>query len=269
MAAKKPKTKRKPKASSKAAAPRAKRKSQVKATPVIDEIESIEAVGDEVDPLAPPEHPDRGRPTKYRDAYARIAETMCRLGATDYDLAQAFDVTTFTIWKWQTQHENFSNALKVRKGEFDDRIERSLAQRAAGYTFDTEKVFNYQGTIVRAKTTEHVPPDPGAAKLWLTNRRREEWADTAKHEVTGPGGKDLIPEKTLPPFELARYLAYALEQYAERGQPDGSDRLNATLMAAHSPSPSVPTAAPRDPMTNYADEVAANGTSQAGGVVRI
>jgi hypothetical protein len=30
-----------------------------------------------------------------------------RLGATDADLAKAFDVTTVTIWNWKAKHEEF------------------------------------------------------------------------------------------------------------------------------------------------------------------
>jgi hypothetical protein len=155
--------------------------------------------------------PSRGRPTDYLPQYAVVGRKMCSMGATDADLAEAFGVTTVTIWRWQSEHEDFCNALIVRKGEFDDRIERSLAQRAVGYSFSSEKVFNYQGEIVRAKTIEHVPPDPGAAKLWLTNRRRSEWSDTSKHELTGANGEKLIPEQA-DSRDLARAIIDILRE---------------------------------------------------------
>ena len=40
---------------------------------------------------------------------------------------------------------------------------------------------------------EHVPPDPGAAKIWLTNRRPEEWRDRSTTELTGKNGAPIIP----------------------------------------------------------------------------
>jgi hypothetical protein len=43
------------------------------------------------------------------------------------------------------------------------RARESLFERAAGYTFESEKVFQFQGRIIRAKTVEHIPPDPTAA----------------------------------------------------------------------------------------------------------
>jgi hypothetical protein len=91
------------------------------------------------------------------------------------------------IWRWRSEYREFCNALKVGKGPADDRVERSLYQRAVGYSYSTEKIFHHQGVITRAQYVEHVPPDPGAAKLWLTNRRSDEWRDKTSTELTGGG----------------------------------------------------------------------------------
>jgi hypothetical protein len=60
---------------------------------------------------APPKKNKGGRPSKYIPAYAKVAAQMCKLGATDADLAAAFGVTTVTIWNWQGRYEEFFNAL--------------------------------------------------------------------------------------------------------------------------------------------------------------
>jgi hypothetical protein len=49
------------------------------------------------------------------------------------------------------------------------------------------------GEPVYAEYVEHVPPDPGAAKLWLTNRRPEEWREKSVTELTGKDGAALVP----------------------------------------------------------------------------
>ena len=41
------------------------------------------------------------------------------------------------------------------------------------------------GEPVYAEYVEHVPPDPGAAKMWLTNRRPEQWREKNTTELTG------------------------------------------------------------------------------------
>lgn len=126
-----------------------------------------------------------GRPSLYKKEFARIGASMCELGAVDADLADAFGVSIGTINAWKTRHQEFSEALKVAKGAADARVERSLYERAVGYTFESEKVFNYQGKIVRAPTREHVPPDTTAQIFWLKNRQPAKWRD--KLEVAHGG----------------------------------------------------------------------------------
>jgi hypothetical protein len=100
----------------------------------------------------------RGRKSKYRKEFARIAKAMCRQGPTDYELAQEFEVATSTIWRWCSKYPEFCNAIKVEKASYDDRVERGLAQRALGYSYHAEKPFQYQGEVMKVQYVEHVPP---------------------------------------------------------------------------------------------------------------
>lgn len=127
----------------------------------------------------------RGRPTSYKPEYAEQAAKLCALGATDYELADFFNVDTRTIYRWKHEHQDFCQSVTCGKEMSDERVARSLYNRAVGYTFESEKVFQFQGQIVRANTVEHVPPDPSAAKLWLTNRRPDDWRDKQEHEHRG------------------------------------------------------------------------------------
>jgi hypothetical protein len=130
----------------------------------------------------------RGRPATYKPEFAAVAKALCKRGATDFELAEEFDVTTVTIWRWSAQHDDFCNALKVGKDQYDDRIERNLAQRALGYTYNAVKVMQNNGLPVFAEYVEHMPPDPGAAKLWLSNRRPDKWREKTVTEITGKDG---------------------------------------------------------------------------------
>lgn len=124
-----------------------------------------------------------GRPTDYDPAYPAQARKLCELGATDIELADFFEVDVRTIYNWKHAHPEFFQALCVGKEALDDRVERSLYMRAVGYTFDSEKVFNFRGSIVRAPTREHVAPDPGACLSWLKNRRGDKWRDKQEVDV--------------------------------------------------------------------------------------
>lgn len=134
-----------------------------------------------------------GRPSSYKQEFAAQAEKLCQLGATDIDLAGFFGVTTVTIWRWQSEHEEFCNALRVGKIPADDRVKRSLYQRAIGYSFSSEKIFSNNGVIVKTPCVEHVPPDANACKVWLFNRLPKEWRDNkfTTHDVTGDLAKFL------------------------------------------------------------------------------
>lgn len=123
-----------------------------------------------------------GRPTDYKPEYAEQARKLCELGATDFELGKFFEVSTATIYRWRASHPEFCEAVIVGKDMADDRVERAFYNRAVGYTFESEKVFNNQGVIVRAETLEHVAPDPAAALNWLKNRRPDKWRDKVDHE---------------------------------------------------------------------------------------
>jgi hypothetical protein len=126
-----------------------------------------------------------GRPSAFRADFVEQARKLCALGATDFELGEFFKVDTSTIYRWKNTNAKFCEAVKVGKEKADDRVERSLFNRAVGYSFESEKVFQFQGQIVRAKTVEHVPPDPGAAFNWLKNRRGDVWRDKQQHELSG------------------------------------------------------------------------------------
>jgi hypothetical protein len=60
----------------------------------------------------------------------------------------------------------------VRRAEADSRVERSLYERANGYTYDAVKIFMPAGAKkpVYAPYVEHVPPDT-TGRPWSTARR--------------------------------------------------------------------------------------------------
>ena len=136
-----------------------------------------------------------GRPSNYKPEFAKQAEKLCRLGATDEDLADFFGVTIRTVANWKVQNDQFLHALKAGKAEADDRVERSLYQRAVGYTHDAVKIFMPANAAapVYAEYREHVPPDTTAAIFWLKNRKPEEWRDRQQHELTGKDGTAIVP----------------------------------------------------------------------------
>jgi hypothetical protein len=133
----------------------------------------------------PDPSPKMGRPIEYQSKFADTVRAMAKLGGTDFEIAEELGISTSTLWRWRSKYEDLSRALMEGRDAFDDRAERSLAQKAIGYTFHTEKVMQFEGRIVRADIVEHVPPDVGALKMWLGNRRPDKWKDKQEVNVTG------------------------------------------------------------------------------------
>lgn len=136
-----------------------------------------------------------GRPSSYKPEYAEQARKLCELGATDIEIADFFEISDRTVYRWQLKYPEFCQALKAGKDAADERVERSLYHKATGYSFESEKIFQHQGEIIRAKTREHVPPDTTSMIFWLKNRRPEQWRDkteqVVRHEVHHMSDDDL------------------------------------------------------------------------------
>lgn len=128
-----------------------------------------------------------GRPSAFKPEYAAQAEKLCKLGATDVELADFFATTITTIKNWKSQFPEFLAALKLGKEAADDRVSASLYQRAMGYTHDAVKIFMPAGAKkpVLVPYREHVPPDTTACIFWLKNRRPEDWRDRTSIEHSG------------------------------------------------------------------------------------
>lgn len=151
-----------------------------------------------------------GHPTDYKPIFCEIARAMCEAGATVYDLAVRFKVTRQTVYNWQATHPDFFDACALGKDKPDDRVKRSLYERSVGYSYNATKVMQFQGRPVIVEYVEHVPPDPGAAMKWLSNRRPKEWRETSRHEISGPDGKPIELTDAKAKMELARWIAFKL-----------------------------------------------------------
>lgn len=140
-----------------------------------------------------------GRPSKFKPEFIAQAEKLCRLGATDMELADFFEVEVRTLYRWKSENEQFCQALKSGKDEADDRVERSLYARANGYEHDEVDIRVVQGGIVQTPIRKYYPPDTTAAIFWLKNRRAAEWREMKAVELTG---KDGGPMETITRIEL-------------------------------------------------------------------
>lgn len=134
-----------------------------------------------------------GRSTLYDPSMNDIARKLALLGLTDPEIASFFGVTVQTLHNWQHEHIAFFESLQSGKIIADAEVADSLHRRAVGEVVFTERrVKNDNGEYEIVRLTQRVPADPGAAKLWLTNRQGRIWRDKQTHEHTGADGGPIL-----------------------------------------------------------------------------
>lgn len=126
-----------------------------------------------------------GRPSKFGDLDYRQVERLAVKGWTDAEMCEFFGVDISTWTRWKQKDEKFRTVLKDWKAEADARVERSLYERACGYSHPEDKIFQYEGSVIVEPTVKHYPPDTTACIFWLKNRKREEWRDKVETEHSG------------------------------------------------------------------------------------
>jgi hypothetical protein len=151
-----------------------------------------------------------GRPSGYKKEYAKQAAQLCALGATDDEMAEFFGVHRATLYRWKLDHKDFCDAIKSAKDVADERVERSLYQKATGYEITEQQAIKVKvGGEEKVEVVDihkHIPADTTAAIFWLKNRRKEDWRDKTESEINVFHHYDDMSEEELD-RELEQVLA--------------------------------------------------------------
>jgi hypothetical protein len=129
------------------------------------------------------------------------------LGAKETEIADFFGVSVVTVWNWKAKYPEFLKASKLSKEQHDERVERSLREKALGYTAKETKVFNINGELKTKTITRHYPPDTTACMFWLQNRQPERWRNVQHIE-----NSHTIEASETDDLDLARKLVFLLQK---------------------------------------------------------
>ena len=175
--------------------------------------------------LPPREHIPTGK-TLFKPEYVHIARVLMEAGSKLTALSRAFMVDPKTIKSWLHTYPEFNEAV-VEGQDYCNTglIEKALVSRATGYDYNED---TYEAKpnpksktdddrykmILSKRVKKHVAPSERAIEYFLNNRARfspdqdgnPRWAHTNKLEVTGAGGKDLIPDSISPEKLLAELI---------------------------------------------------------------
>lgn len=126
-----------------------------------------------------------GRPSKFDTIDMDQVKKLALVGFTDKQFAHFYDVSLPTWKNWKKNNKDFLASLKDWKKEADEKVEKTLLQRALGYEVKESKVSISGKTKTVTQTTKQVLPDPTSIIFWLKNRRPDEWKDRRDNTITG------------------------------------------------------------------------------------
>lgn len=124
----------------------------------------------------PPKHRP-GRKTLFKPEMYRQVEELAKLGATNEQIADFFDISVKTLEYWMRMDEEFKRRRKRGGMVADMKVVESLYRRATGYTYKETEGKVYKGQLITYTVEKEAVPDVTACIFWLKNRQRAQWAD--------------------------------------------------------------------------------------------
>jgi hypothetical protein len=160
----------------------------------------------------------------WTDKKIEAAFLLSVLGATENDMATAFEVPVSTIKWWKRARPEFKKAVDDGTLGLISGVANSLARRALGYTYDEEVVTWDRSSHCWQKTTRkvEVPPDAwAAARILELKARNFNWSVTQQINLTQTNTNININLSELSTEQLA-----VLEHISLKQLPDNAGASN-------------------------------------------
>lgn len=139
------------------------------------------------------------------DSYT-IAEICVKVG-----------ISESCYYNWQSTIVDFGEAVQKAKDEYVAKrlvdCSRSLDKLINGYEFEEKKTVTVDNGSGQPKikeqtiTKKQISPNLGAIIHYQTNKDPENWKNRQSAELTGKGGKDLIPARILTKKEAQELMS--------------------------------------------------------------
>ncbi len=135
---------------------------------------------------------------------------------TVFEICQIVKISKTTLYRWQSEYPDFSQAIKDAKAErmqiMVREAKKSLMKKLQGYeitetrtvTIPGKDTKDADGNPVPGKprikehitTKKHIAADTAAIIFTLTNGDPENWSNRQRTEITGKDGTDLFAHMT-------------------------------------------------------------------------
>lgn len=110
--------------------------------------------------------------------------SLYKEGKTDKEVAEVLSLKRPAFINILKYNNLTDTIKKVKEEEPDEKVKRSLFERACGYSHPAVKIFCQGAMVTKEDYIEHYPPDTAAAIFWLCNRQRDKWKQTTRVEAS-------------------------------------------------------------------------------------
>lgn len=163
-----------------------------------------------------------GRPTDYNpDEHPAAVRALAAKWKPKTAIAEALGINRCTLDRWLVAHPELAAEYELGRDDAHDFTEKSLFERANGYSHPSEKIVVVTGphgtgsSVERVEIIEHYPPDPASLRMWLNNRRPKDWQDKQTLAVD----MRTVPAEEMSTEELERRLALLAAEKAKAPPP--------------------------------------------------
>ena len=134
-----------------------------------------------------------GRPTKYSEEMNNKAEEYASQGLSNDQIANNLGIDRATLYEWQKEYSDFSDAIKRGKEKIDLEVENKMLELIRGFDYSEttqELKKNKKGefeVVTIKKTNKKSLPNYKAMEFWLRNRQPQKWNNTEQtQEIQAP-----------------------------------------------------------------------------------
>jgi hypothetical protein len=160
----------------------------------------------------------------WTDKKIEAAFLLSVLGATENDMATAFEVPVSTIKWWKRARPEFKKAVDDGTLGLISGVANSLARRALGYTYDEEVVTWDRSSKCWQRTTRkvEVPPDAwAAARILELKARNFNWSVTQQIQIS-----NINTNIDINYNELTTEQLLVLKEISQKGLPQNAGADN-------------------------------------------
>lgn len=152
--------------------------------------------------------------TLYRKEYDAIAERLVQhTAATVHEIADILGVNTATLYKWQSRHATFRQALTLPLEMANKRVELSTYQEAVGYWVEETETRTFEGKVATTKRRVWMRPNP-TTLIWWT-KCKAGWRPPEEPQVllpTDDGAITIDNQNRETDKQIARRLAFIIHK---------------------------------------------------------